>query len=68
MARSFMFCAALAATTAFADAPPDFSGQWVADERPSDNGQTPAKPDASQSGRSGMPGGGHGGGMGDMDF
>jgi len=63
-ARSFIFCAALAAGNACADTPADFSGQWVADEGKPDNVGTPAKSDASSGSHSGMPGGGHGGGMG----
>ena len=61
--RSFMFCAAFAATAAFADTPADFSGQWIADEPKADTGDAPAKTDAAQppaGGHSGM--GGHGGG------
>jgi len=60
-ARSFIFSLALAAGPVFADSPVDFSGQWVVDDPKTDNADTPAKPDSSQS-RSGMPGGGHGGG------
>ena len=62
-ARLFIFSLALATGPVFADSPPDFSGQWVADEAKTDNADTPAKPDSSQN-RSGMPGGSHGGGLG----
>jgi hypothetical protein len=60
--RSFIVClASIYATSVFADAPADFSGQWIADEHTADNGDTPVKSDAPPGGHSG---GGHGGGMG----
>jgi hypothetical protein len=62
IARSFIFCAVLAARAALADAPPDFSGQWIADAPKSDNGETPAKSDALHTGAGGQHGGGMGGG------
>lgn len=62
-ARLFIFSLVFAASPVFADSPVDFSGEWVADNPTTDNADTPAKPDSSQ-GRSGMPGGSHGGGMG----
>jgi hypothetical protein len=59
--RLFMFCAAFAAAPAVADTPPDFSGQWIADEHAADSGDASAKPDAPRGAHSG---GGRGGGMG----
>lgn len=59
--RPFIVCvASLYAATVLADAPPDFSGQWIADEHNADS-DAPAKSDTTPGSHSG---GGHGGGMG----
>ncbi|MBS0557964.1 MAG: hypothetical protein JSR27_11175 [Proteobacteria bacterium] len=57
--------AALAAVPAFAETPPDFSGEWVANDGRSASVDTaaPSHTPASHAGGRGMHGGGMGGGM-----